>query len=246
MSVAAQPLTPDDRPLSRWRLPTIAVGMLLGFAGLVTITWLSYRNSPPVPVRVVDEHGATVFSGDAHAALMGVFAMLAIALMAFVLGRTCDEARWPGIRKTIRIAFWGTSIGLAMMVATSLFPNGVLQVWDVLQNGHGHARSLAYVAGDRSRLLEWLRIPGDVVFIVFGAVPLVVAALKACVNLRATPGRTVPARPEPVASSERAQWPGPPPPPKAARPSRRSRGAWPKAALCVTERTGRPKRGTVS
>ncbi len=246
MSVAAHPLTQDDRPLSRWRLPAIAIGMLLGFAGLVTITSLSYRNTPPIPVRVVDDQGTAVFSGDAHAAMTGVFGMLAVALMVFVLSRTCDEARWPGIRKTIRIAFWGTSIGLATMVATSLFPNGALQAWDSLQNGYGHMRGPAYIGSDRSRWLEWLRMPGDVVFIVFGAVPLVVAALKACTKPRATPSRTVSARPEPVASSDRAQWPAPPPPPKAARPSRRNRGAWPKAALCVTERTGRPKRGTFS
>ena len=52
-----------------------------------------------------------------HAALMGVFGMLAIALMVFVLRQTSDDARWPGIEKYIRVAFWGTNIGLAMMVA---------------------------------------------------------------------------------------------------------------------------------
>ena len=38
-----------------------------------------------------------------------------------------------------------------------------------------------YVGRHRSRPLERLRMPGDVVFIVFGAVPLVIAAIKGSV-----------------------------------------------------------------
>ncbi|MEP6702896.1 MAG: hypothetical protein ABJB04_07880, partial [Betaproteobacteria bacterium] len=67
----------------------------------------------------------------------------------------------------------------------SLFPGGLLQVWDVLQNGYWHARSLDYVGSERSHWIEWLRMPGDVVFIVFGALPLLIAALKGYFNLRA-------------------------------------------------------------
>ena len=68
----------------------------------------------------------------AHAALMGVFGMLAIALMVFVLRQTSTDARWPGIEKYVKVAFWGTNGGLAMMVFMSLFPGGVLQLWDVV------------------------------------------------------------------------------------------------------------------
>jgi nitric oxide reductase subunit B len=121
-----------------------------------------------------------------HAAMMGVFGMLALALMVFVLRQTTDQARWPGVEKYICIGFWGTNIGLAMMVAMSLFPAGVLQVWDVVQHGYWHARSIAYTGGETARLLEWLRLPGDLVFIVFGAVPLTIAALKAYWSIIAT------------------------------------------------------------
>ena len=31
-----------------------------------------------------------------------------------------------------------------MMVVLSLLPDGLLQVWDVIENGYWHARSLAY------------------------------------------------------------------------------------------------------
>jgi nitric oxide reductase subunit B len=42
----------------------------------------------------------------------------------------------------------------------------------------GHVRGLEHIASHRSLLFEWLRLPGDLVFIVFGAVPLVIASIK--------------------------------------------------------------------
>ena len=62
-----------------------------------------------------------------------------------------------------------------MMILFSLFPSGVLQVRDVLVNGYWHARSLDYLGGARPRLLEWLRLPGDLVFIFLGALPILLA-----------------------------------------------------------------------
>ena len=38
--------------------------MVVGFAGLIAITLLAYRNAPPIPARVVDAQGAALFSGD--------------------------------------------------------------------------------------------------------------------------------------------------------------------------------------
>ena len=64
MSLAGQPLTEDDGPLSPWWLRTIVIVMLLGFAGLIAVTFLAYRNAPPIPARVVDAQGATLFTGD--------------------------------------------------------------------------------------------------------------------------------------------------------------------------------------
>ena len=140
-----------------------------------------------LPIVSYYEIGTLLTPNHGHAAMMGVFGMLAIALMVFVLRQTSSEARWQDIEKYVRCAFWGTNIGLAMMVVMSLFPGGLLQVWDVLQNGYWHARSLDYIGSERSHLIEWLRMPGDLVFIVFGAVPLVIAAGKGYFNLRTGP-----------------------------------------------------------
>jgi nitric oxide reductase subunit B len=107
-----------------------------------------------------------------------VFGMLAIALMVFVLRQVLDDTRWALVERYVRIGFFGSNIGLALMLALSLFPGGILQVWDVVQHGYWHARGLEYTGGALPRTLEWLRLPGDVVFILFGAAPLLIAAIK--------------------------------------------------------------------
>ena len=116
--------------------------------------------------------------------MMGVFGMLGIGLIVFVIRQTASEALWRDLEKYIRVGFWGLNGGLMMMVVMSLFPAGVLQFVDVLENGYWHARSLAYTAGDLPRLLEWLRFPGDLVFIIFGVVPIVIAAGRAYLESR--------------------------------------------------------------
>jgi len=137
-----------------------------------------------LPIISYYEVGTILTPNHAHAALMGVFGMLAIALMVFVLRQTSNDVRWKSMEKYIMVGFWGTNIGLLMMVALSLFPGGVLQVWDVVQHGYWHARSLAYIGTDTAHTIEWLRLPGDLVFIIFGAAPLTVAAIKAYVGVR--------------------------------------------------------------
>jgi nitric oxide reductase subunit B len=65
LSAVAQPLTTeDDDPLSPWWKRAILIVMVLGFAGLIMITMLAYRNAPPIPAQVVDAQGVTLFSGD--------------------------------------------------------------------------------------------------------------------------------------------------------------------------------------
>jgi len=57
----------------------------------------------------------------------------------------------------------------------SLFPGGLMQVYDVINHGYWHARSPAYTAAPLARTLEWMRMPGDLVFIGVGATPLAIA-----------------------------------------------------------------------
>jgi nitric oxide reductase subunit B len=64
MNEAAQPLTDDDTELSPWWLRAVVIVMVIGFAGLLAITSLAYRNAPPIPAQVIDAQGAVLFSGD--------------------------------------------------------------------------------------------------------------------------------------------------------------------------------------
>lgn len=131
-----------------------------------------------LPIVSYYEVGTQLTPNHGHAAMMGVFGMLALALMVFVLRQTSSDLRWVGLEKYVRVGFWGSNVGLALMLIMSLFPSGVLQVWDVVQHGYWHARSLDYIGSERSRLIEWLRLPGDLVFILFGAIPLAIASIK--------------------------------------------------------------------
>ena len=137
-----------------------------------------------LPIVAFFETGTQLTANHGHAALMGVFGMLAIAMMAFTLRQASSDATWARAEKWMKFAFWGTNAGLLMMTLMSLFPSGILQVWDVLENGYWHARSHAYMRTDTALMIEWLRLPGDLVFIVFGSVPLTIAAIKVWAGMR--------------------------------------------------------------
>lgn len=130
-----------------------------------------------LPIVSYFEVGTMLTPNHGHAAMMGVFGMLAVALTVFGLRQVSTDEQWVRPEKFIKISFWGLNCGLAMMVVTSLFPGGVLQFLDVLNNGYWHARGPEFLLGKIPRMIEWLRMPGDLVFIGLGAFPLLIAAL---------------------------------------------------------------------
>ncbi len=129
-----------------------------------------------LPIVSYFEVGTMLTPNHGHAALMGVFGMLGIALMVFALRQVLVDAQWERVEKYVRVSFWGLNIGLALMVVTNLFPGGVLQLVDVLNNGYWHARGPEFLTETTMRTLEWLRLPGDLVFSGVGVVPIVIAA----------------------------------------------------------------------
>jgi nitric oxide reductase subunit B len=62
----------------------------------------------------------------------------------------------------------------------------VLQFEDALIHGYAHARSPESFARGDIRVLEWLRLSGDVVFIVGGILPLLYLALRMVANRNRT------------------------------------------------------------
>ena len=128
-----------------------------------------------LPIVSYYEVGTNLTPNHGHAALMGVFGMLALAFVVFSLRQASDDAHWKKIERYVRVSYYGLNIGLGGMVVLSLFPVGILQVLDVLKNGYWHARSAAFMDQPVVKLLEWLRLPADLTFILVGVVPLLVA-----------------------------------------------------------------------
>ena len=104
--------------------------------------------------------------------MMGVYGMLAAGLALFCLRYLMPAERWSD-RAGQAISFWSLNIGLAWMCFATLFPLGVLQLYDSVSHRllrSAHARSSSPTR--TNALIEWLRLPGDVLFIVGGVLPL--------------------------------------------------------------------------
>jgi len=127
-----------------------------------------------LPVVSYYEIGTQLTANHGHAAMMGVYGMLAIGLMVFCLRYLLRPEDWS--ERLVRFSFWALNLGLAWMVFANLFPVGVLQLADVVTNGYWHARSLEFF--EKHAYMEWLRLPGDVLFIA-GVLPLVYLTGKA-------------------------------------------------------------------
>jgi nitric oxide reductase subunit B len=124
-----------------------------------------------LPIISYYEIGTALTANHGHASMMGVYGMLAVGLALFCLRYMIPAERWSD--RAAKISFWSLNLGLAWMVFATLFPLGLLQLYESISHGYFEARSLAYLQGARNALLEWLRLPGDVVFIVGGVLPLI-------------------------------------------------------------------------
>jgi nitric oxide reductase subunit B len=128
-----------------------------------------------LPIVSYFEVGTVLTPNHGHAALMGAFGMLGMSLITIALRQVSTDEEWVLPEKFIRISFLGLNIGLALMIIANLFPGGILQVRDVLHHGYWHARSLHYLDQTFVRRIEWARLPGDAIVILFGVVPMVIA-----------------------------------------------------------------------
>ncbi|QCE35788.1 nitric-oxide reductase large subunit [Acetobacteraceae bacterium] len=136
-----------------------------------------------MPIMSYYEVGTMLTANHGHAAFMGVFGMLALAMVVLVLQNLSSKEEWVKLEKWIKVSLIGTNIGLALMCVTSLFPGGMFQLWDVMTNGYWHARSAAYTKTELALGIEWVRMFGDMIFILFGSLPAFIFALKAWVGL---------------------------------------------------------------
>jgi nitric oxide reductase subunit B len=124
-----------------------------------------------LPIVSYYEIGTALTPNHGHAAMMGVYGMLAVGLALFCLRYLIPEKLWSD--RAAKISFWSLNIGLAWMVFAALFPLGVLQLYHSVSYGYFDARTLKFISSPTNALLEWLRLPGDALFIVGGVLPIV-------------------------------------------------------------------------
>ena len=122
-----------------------------------------------LPIVSYYEIGTALTANHGHAAMMGVYGMLALGLAMFCLRYLIPAEKWP--ERWAKVCFWSTNLGLAWMCFATLFPLGLLQLYKSVDEGYFDARELKFLTNDTNALIEWLRLPGDMVFIVGGALP---------------------------------------------------------------------------
>jgi nitric oxide reductase subunit B len=124
-----------------------------------------------LPIVSYYEIGTALTPNHGHAAMMGVYGMLAVALALFCLRYVIPENRWSN--RAAKISFWSLNIGLLWMVFATLLPLGILQLYHSVSTGYYDARSLRFLTSGANPVLEWMRLPGDALFILGGVLPVV-------------------------------------------------------------------------
>jgi nitric oxide reductase subunit B len=122
-----------------------------------------------LPIVSYYEIGTALTANHAHASMMGVYGMFAVGLGLFCLRYLIPAQRWPD--RLAKISFWSLNIGLAWMCFATLLPLGIAQLYESVDKGYFEARSLKFINNPTNGVLEWLRLPGDVVFILGGVLP---------------------------------------------------------------------------
>ncbi len=170
-----------------WRLKTRAPWMadlkwpLLCFVAVAFWNMLGagvfgFMINPPISLYYVQ--GLNTTPVHAHAALFGVYGFLALGFTLMVLHYVRPQFSFS--EPLMKTAFWGLNGGLALMIATSLLPIGVIQFVASASEGLWYARSEAFMQQPLLQSLRWVRTFGDLVFI-GGAVAM---ALQVVLGLR--------------------------------------------------------------
>ncbi|MFZ5817344.1 MAG: nitric-oxide reductase large subunit [Bacillota bacterium] len=135
-----------------------------------------------LPVVSYFQHGSWLTPTHGHGALMGVYGMLAIALLLYVLRNIIKPEAWS--ERAVTWSFWGLNIGLMGMILITLAPVGFMQMAESFTNGFHAARDFSFYQRPIVNTLMWLRALPDTVFLVPGILPLVWLAGKGFFNLR--------------------------------------------------------------
>ncbi|WP_423130262.1 nitric-oxide reductase large subunit [Gaoshiqia sp. Z1-71] len=132
----------------------------VAFWNLVGAGIFGFLINPPIALYYMQGLNTTPVHG--HTALFGVYGMLGIGLMLFVLRDMDTTAIWK--ETWIKFAFWMINIGLLAMVLISVLPVGFAQTVASVQEGLWYARSAEFLQQDYISVFKWLRVIGDTMF----------------------------------------------------------------------------------
>jgi nitric oxide reductase subunit B len=132
----------------------------VAFWNLVGAGIFGFLINPPIALYYMQGLNTTPVHG--HTALFGVYGMLGIGLMLFVLRDMNKSVEWKD--KWVKWGFWCINIGLALMVLISVLPVGLAQTIASVNEGMWYARSAEFMEQPYIITLKWLRIIGDTVF----------------------------------------------------------------------------------
>jgi nitric oxide reductase subunit B len=132
----------------------------VAFWNLVGAGIFGFLINPPIALYYMQGLNTTAVHG--HTALFGVYGMLGIGLMLFVLRDMDKSAIWKD--KWIKFAFWSINIGLAAMVLLSVLPIGLSQTLASVNEGLWYARSAEFLHQPYMQTFKWMRVFGDTLF----------------------------------------------------------------------------------
>lgn len=130
--------------------------------------------NPPVVLYFIQGINTTPIHG--HAAMFGVYGLLAIALMLFSVRHIVSKASWSD--NLLKWSFWGLNGGLMAMLVFSLIPSGFYQFYYAVKHGLWYARSPEIATGKAIQTFSWMRIAPDLIFAA-GAIILFVFLVRA-------------------------------------------------------------------
>jgi nitric oxide reductase subunit B len=132
----------------------------VAFWNLVGAGIFGFLINPPIALYYMQGLNTTAVHG--HTALFGVYGMLGIGLMLFVLRDMNKDAIWD--EKWLKFAFWTINIGLTAMVLLSVLPVGLAQTLASVKEGLWYARSAEFMQQPYIVTFKWLRMIGDTLF----------------------------------------------------------------------------------
>lgn len=153
----------------KWPI-TFFVGV--AFWNLVGAGIFGFLINPPIALYYLQ--GLNTTAVHAHGATFGVYGLLSLGLVLFIVQTTFQERKWND--KIMGYGFWGMNIGLGLMIILSLLPIGLIQFDASLEVGLWYARGSEVMQSDLIQNLRWLRVIGDVIF-ALGAVFYALAIL---------------------------------------------------------------------